>query len=306
VRSALTAITCTRYLVQVSPTNRRQAVLPLAAIALLACGGQAVTPVATPRPAVGVQEHASATKAPGGTIHDVTYDSSGRTVSAYLLIPDGKGPFAAIVFAHWYTGRNGADRHEFVDEATVLLKLGVVSLLPQGQFPWKEDPSGVEHDQAAIDAQVADFKAGIDVLLEQPGVDPARLAFVGHDYGAMYGALLMARDARIKGAALMAGDPIWVTWFATYWQFMKTDADKATYASRMAAYDPISVLPMTKASFLIQFGSSDVYISRPEADRLVAAVPGDKSVRFYAAGHELNALAMADRLTWLRSLLKLP
>jgi predicted esterase len=290
----------------VSLTNRRQALLPLAAIALLACGGQAVAPATTPRAAVGVQEHASPTKAPGGTIHDVTYDSSGRTVSAYLLIPDGKGPFAAIEFAHWYTGRNGADRHEFVDEATGLLKLGVVSLLPQGQFPWREDPSGVEHDQAAIDAQVADFKAGIDVLLEQPAVDAARLAFVGHDYGAMHGALLIARDARIKGAVLMAGDPIWVTWFAAYWQFLKTDAEKAAYASRMGAYDPVNVLPTSKASILIQFGSSDVYISRAEADRFIAAVAGDKSVKFYTAGHELNALAMADRLTWLRSQLKLP
>ncbi len=289
-----------------SLANRRQAFLPLAAVAVLACGGQAVPPATTPRAPVGVQEHAPATKASGGTIHDVTYDSNGRTVNAYLLVPDGKGPFAAVVFAHWYTGRNGADRHEFLDEATGLLKLGVVSLLPQGQFPWKEDPSGVEHDQAAIDAQVADFKAGIDVLLEQPGVDAARLAFVGHDYGAMHGALLMARDARIKGAVLMAADPIWVTWFANFWQFLGTDAEKAAYASRMVAYDPVSVLPTSKASFLIQFGSSAVYISRPEADRFVAAVPGDKSVKFYSAGHELNALAMADRLTWLRSLLKLP
>ncbi len=287
-----------------SGSSRGQPVLLLAAVALLACSGQ--PPATAPRTLVGVEEHAAATNAPGGTIHDVIYDSSGRSVSAYLLIPDGKGPFAAILFAHWYTGRNGADRREFLDEATSLLKLGVVSLLPQGQFPWKEDPSGVEHDQAAIDAQVADFKAGIDVLLEQPGVDATRLAFVGHDYGAMHGALLMARDPRIKGAVLMTADPIWVTWFATYWQVLKTDAEKATYARRMAAYDPVSVLPMAKASFLIQFGSSDVFITRPVADSFFAAVPGDKSVRFYAAGHALNALAMTDRLTWLRSLLKLP
>ena len=104
----------------------------------------------------------------------------------------------------------------------------------------------------------------------------------------------------------MAGDPIWVTWFAAYWQFLKTDGEKAAYASRMAAYDPVSVLPTSKASFLIQFGSSDAFISRLEADRFFTAVPGDKSVKFYTAGHELNALAMADRLTWLRSLLKLP
>lgn len=259
----------------------------------------------TPRKAVGVQEQASATKLPGGTIHDVVYDSSGRKVTAYLLIPDAKGPFAAILFAHMYTGRNGVDRHEFVDEATSLLKLGVVSLLPQGQFPWREDPSGVDHDQAAIDAQVADFKAGVDVLLEQSGVDATRLGFVGHDYGAMHGALLMARDARIKGAVLMTGDPIWMTWFAAYWQFLKTDTEKAAYASRMAEYDPVSVLPKTKASFLLQFGSSDGFISREEAERLAAGL-ADKSVKFYDAGHELNAAAMADRLAWLRSLLKLP
>jgi hypothetical protein len=68
--------------------------------------------------------------------------------------------------------------------------------------------------------------------------------------------------AAIKGAVLMAGDPTRMTWFATYWQFLKTDAEKATYASRMAAYDPVSVLPTSEASFLLQFGSNDVYISR--------------------------------------------
>ena len=107
------------------------------------------------------------------------------------------------------------------------------------------------------------------------------------------------------GAVLMAGDPIWVTWFAAFWQSLKTYAEKAAYASRMVPYDPVSVLPTSKASFLIQFGSSDVYISRSEADRFIAAVPGDKTVKFYSAGHELNAPAMADRLTWLGSLLKL-
>ena len=36
------------------------------------------------------------------TLHDVTYNSpKGGPVAAYLVVPKGKGPFAAILFGHW-------------------------------------------------------------------------------------------------------------------------------------------------------------------------------------------------------------
>jgi hypothetical protein len=38
----------------------------------------------------------------GGTLHDITYASpKGDPVGAYLVVPKGKGPFAATLFSHW-------------------------------------------------------------------------------------------------------------------------------------------------------------------------------------------------------------
>ena len=44
----------------------------------------------------------------GGTLHDITYASpKGGQVDAYLVVPTGKGPFAAILFGHWGNGTGG-------------------------------------------------------------------------------------------------------------------------------------------------------------------------------------------------------
>ena len=37
----------------------------------------------------------------GGTLHDITYTSpKGGPVEAYLVVPNGNGPFAAVLFGH--------------------------------------------------------------------------------------------------------------------------------------------------------------------------------------------------------------
>lgn len=46
---------------------------------------------------IGIQrrEHA--------TVYDITYASpKGGLVPAYLVVPKGKGPFAAVIWGHWY------------------------------------------------------------------------------------------------------------------------------------------------------------------------------------------------------------
>jgi len=36
-------------------------------------------------------------------IHDISYASpGGGRVPAYLVVPGGKGPFAAVIWGHWY------------------------------------------------------------------------------------------------------------------------------------------------------------------------------------------------------------
>src|SRR5216684_2939064 len=77
---------------------------------------------------IGVQHRAAA------TVYDITYDSpKGGVVPAYLVVPKGRGPFAAIIWGHWYWQNSSMrNRKEFLDEAVALAQAGVVSLLTDG------------------------------------------------------------------------------------------------------------------------------------------------------------------------------
>src|SRR5437764_15243022 len=62
----------------------------------------------------------------GVKVYDLTYASpKGGRVTAYLVVPAGKGPFAGLVFGHWGPG----NRTEFLPEATLYARPGAVSLL---------------------------------------------------------------------------------------------------------------------------------------------------------------------------------
>ncbi len=59
-----------------------------------------------------------------GTLHDITYTSSnGGPVAAYLVVPKGEGPFAAVLFGHWGNGT----RAEFIPEAKIYARAGAIS-----------------------------------------------------------------------------------------------------------------------------------------------------------------------------------
>ena len=45
----------------------------------------------------------------------------------------------------------------------------------------------------------------IDLVAARPDVDPSRIAYIGHSYGAQWGAILFAVDKRMKTCILMGG-----------------------------------------------------------------------------------------------------
>src|SRR6185503_12004023 len=154
---------------------------------------------------VGVQHRARA------SVYDVTYDSlKGGVVPAYLVVPKGRGPFAAVIWGHWYWNNSSMrNRREFLDEAIVLAQAGVVSLLTDGPVarPGHEATKDPFDDRNAAEffQQVMDMRRGVDLLLARRNVDRKRIAFVGHSYNAGVGALLSGVDRRFKAFVLMAG-----------------------------------------------------------------------------------------------------
>ena len=114
------------------------------------------------------------------TIQDVTYvGSNGDTVPAYLVIPQGTGKFAAIIWAHWLMpGAANSNREEFLEEAISFAPKGVVSLLidsPQHRPGFKPTPN-----PGLVAQQVIDLRRGLDLLLARADVDKSRIAYVGH------------------------------------------------------------------------------------------------------------------------------
>ena len=60
--------------------------------------------------------------------------------------------------------------------------------------------------ETEIDA-IVDLRRSIDVLNAQSGIDRSRLAYIGHSFGAQFGAILAAVDKRMSAAVLITGAP---------------------------------------------------------------------------------------------------
>jgi dienelactone hydrolase len=230
----------------------------------------------------------------GAEVEDVVYEAAGRRVAAYLVRPKGK-PKAAVLWAHWY-GEANSNRSEFLPDATTLAAEGVVSLLPQGMFPWKEPVSeDAKADLELIVDQTVQLRRGLDVLQEVAGDVP--VGFVGHDYGAMFGVLLVA-DERPQTYVLMAPDATFSNWFLKY--FVR-GASKPEMDETFAPVDPVNnVGDAAPASVFLQFAESDRYVPYYVADKLTEAASDPSKTESYAAGHELDDAARKDRLAWLR------
>ena len=238
----------------------------------------------------------------GAVLRDVTYATlDGRRNGATIVEPrTSSGPRPAVLFVHWYgPPRPTSNRTQFIPDAVELAKSGVVSLLID--TPWSVPEyfklRKREEDYARSVQQVKDLRRALDVLLSQPNIDPARVAFVGHDFGAMYGALAAAGDPRVKAFVFMAGAPSFSDWFL-YGPPLPPDA-RQKFIDELAPLDPSRYLSKIQAPILLQFAEKDEHVAKPRADLVIASTRDPKTVRFYDTGHELNAEATRDRLAWL-------
>ena len=243
----------------------------------------------------------------GAVITDLTYQTlTGARRAAYLVTPSkaAAGPHPAILFVHWYEPPNPtSSRREFLPDAVELAGEGVISLLVDTMWSnpdWftTRDP---ENDLGHSIEQVKELRRALDILVSRPGVDPSRLFYVGHDFGAMYGALVAGVDAaRLKGFVFMAGTRSFSDWFLL--RPKRDDAAKAEIVRRLAPLDPVRHLAATgELPVLFQFATRDKFVTKAAAEALVTSAPGPKDVRWYDAEHALNADAARDRLAWLRA-----
>jgi len=253
----------------------------------------------------------------GVAIHDISYASlKGGRVPAYLVVPEGKGPFAAVLWGHWYW-QNSAffNRKEFLEEAVALAHAGVVSLLPTGvgaRPGHVDDPDELSDQQVAnLVQQIMDMRRGADLLLARKDVDAQRFAYVGHSYDATVGAFLSGIDKRFQAFVLMAGGLSDELDLKTeeYKQFrQKYGPEKFDEkVAKRAWLDPGKfVSHAAPAIVFLQYGTHDAPFLSPERARQYAALVSEpKQFKLYDAPHALNAEARRDRIAFLCHQLKL-
>lgn len=244
---------------------------------------------------VGVEEQGAA------SVHDLRFTPlPGRDpVKAYLVVPEGKGPFAGVLWVHWLGEPATTNRTQFLKEAVELAPKGMVSLLVEGMWSapdWyrKRVP---EEDYDNSVRQVIALRRAMDLLASRPDVDKARIGYVGHDYGGMYGMMAAGVDRRAHTYVYVAVVPSLSDWAF----FARQPVSKAEYLRRNAVLELTDSLRQVKnASTLFQFANADTYVARSDTWVVFGAAAAPKERRFYDADHAIAVpQAAADRDAWL-------
>ncbi len=244
-------------------------------------------------------------------VHDISYVGADSRVGAYLVTPKGPGPFSGVLFGHWGHGT----RAQFISEAKLYARGGAICLIPD--YPWdRKEPlrrtlnhfDGPQLDRETYIQTVIEFRRGLDLLLMLSHVDPARIAYVGHSYGAQWGAILAAVDKRFKTLVLMAGVP----GIADYLmdsahpdavELRKTlpAGDLGKYVDVMGTLDAIHFIGRRPpVPLLLQFARYEQYFDEASAQRFIHEAGDQNAVIWYEADHGLSdPQSLVDRHRWL-------
>ena len=226
---------------------------------------------------------------------------------AEMFRPEGEGPFAAVLYVHWYEPEaQDSNRSQFVEEAKEMARSGAVCLLIETlwsdlDFFLKRTQ---EDDMQNSMEEVVNIRRAVDYLLSQPDIDEDRFAYVGHDFGGMYGVLAGSLDQRPTQYVIMAATPHFPDWYL-YLPKLEGEA-RETFIKQMSAIDPIAHVPnLSPAPVFFQFGTDDPHVPKERAQEFFATAQEPKEMKWYEAGHGLNINATVDRKAWLKDKLGL-
>jgi pimeloyl-ACP methyl ester carboxylesterase len=237
----------------------------------------------------------------------------GGKVNLLVVRPVGRGPFAAIVYQH-----GGVQSMlTYLAEAEVLARAGAVSLILEapGGGPGQREPvadKGAEMREHFIDLTVC-YRRAIDYLETLSVVDPKRIAFVGHSYGAVSGSALVAADKRIRTFVLVGGVARWTRHVGetdiSDWIDWRKGMSPEELPRTLAEFRPVDPDQFVGApehgAILVQCGNFD-FINVAACRDLYGAMSSPKEVRWYDTDHSFaDVEATFDRMQWLQKELRL-
>jgi cephalosporin-C deacetylase-like acetyl esterase len=190
----------------------------------------------------------------------------GGRVNFILVKPRSlKPPFPGVIFQHG----GGQSMTNYLSEALVLARAGVISIIPDA--PARGEGKNSELNTMKLEA-AKDFQAEIviterrvlDLLLQQPGIDPKRIAYVGHSYGGIAGGVLTGVEARITTFVLIGALPSEARHIqengSSYWQEMRRNMSPEEFAKTLDMLretDPERYLPSARAPVFVQCARFD-------------------------------------------------
>ena len=223
-----------------------------------------------------------------------------------LVAPERmKGKTGAIVWMH------SGGFFEQLPDAMLLAQAGAISLLIDPIIPdWDASPKTW---RGSMVLAVVSVRRGIDLLLHRSDVDPTRLAYVGHSYGALIGVDAAAADHRFRAAVFEVGLPgmsvhvrtAQVSFAAEIRKRLGTQLDSAV--SLIEPLDAIHYVGhLAPAALLFQSAHLDPGVTDEQAQAFFDAASEPKTLRWYDTAHEVvDIAAISDRARFLASHLSL-
>jgi uncharacterized protein len=264
---------------------------------------------------------ATITHAQAQTSTDVTIMNGDRAVPATVVVPDGKGPFPAVVMNHGH----GGGRQEgggFERLANALAEAGLVTI--RMDFAGVGDSTAPWTDQT-LSSMISDSNASLAYLLENYPVDAERLGLFGYSMGGRI-ALTIAQspDNPYKAVGLLApsanpgkslllllagseadserlyaeaqGEKGYADYTTQYGQEQQLSL---RWFDELLASSPLDGIDAYTGPMLVVHGDKDVTIPPAENEAVVAAYPkasivlvpeADHGYGFYSDQPEVSAL----------------
>jgi carboxymethylenebutenolidase len=136
----------------------------------------------------------------------VTFKSGTETVSGFLVTPEGKGPFPAVIVIHEWWGLDDWIK----DEARALAREGYVALavdLYRGKVTNKQEEAHQLMMGLSQEGAMRDLKAAYAYLQSRPDVKKDRIGTVGWCMGGMYALKLATEEPGLKAVVAYYGLP---------------------------------------------------------------------------------------------------
>ena len=209
--------------------------------------------------------------------------------------PPGKAKAGAIVWVH----SSGAFQQ--LPDAMLLAQAGATSLLINPIGPNWDQPAETRRGPM-IDAVVS-IRRGVDLLLLRSDVDPQRLGFAGHSYGAMMGIDAVGSDRRFQAAVFEAGLPGMsvhlrtapIPFAANIRQRLGPQLDSAL--SLIEPLDAIHYMgSLPSIPLLFQSAHLDPGVTDAQGQTLFDGAGKPKTLKWYDTAHDIvDIAAISDR-----------